>query len=252
MASALPLLGLAAAAALVLSSKKSSASGASALPVNPDPKYDANLPAILESTVDQELLNDTDPSELRRFADSLTIQGYPKAAAALNARATGLEQPVPQPAPPIQPAPPPPVVTPPAPPTVVIAPITITPTTGQEFGVDATPYDGALGYPFVNYGGGFSGDATAVQNGLNLWAMATQFDPNGSSGYYPLTSDGVYGNDTASLAAAFQRWINATKARDYAGIGIGYSALAEDGIAGPATMTYLQPWATLAAGGTVP
>jgi hypothetical protein len=251
MGSALSLIALAGGAALLLAGSKAKAAGgggggSAVLPVNRNPKYDRNLPAILESTVDQELQNDPDPDSLRRFADSLDAQGYPIAAAALRKRASDLEQPVPPPAPNFPPAPPPPVVPPPPPPAVPSGPSS--PQAPPGFGTDAQSWDPSWGFPTAasNAPSRYSGSSNrtqAIQKALNLWGQQVTIDPDMQTGIWPIDQDGSYGPKTAKLAAAFQQWVNLTNAADYLALGMTLtSPLTVDGIIGPQSLPWLAAW----------
>ena len=259
MPSALPLLILAGAAAWALSSGGSKANPGGGGPVpspGPSPKYDADLPQIIEATVDKELASETDPAALETFADALEAAGYPIAAAALRARAAQLEANPVTPPTPIQPMPPPPPAPPPAPPVVVPpspspspAPSPPTPSgalvspTGAGFGTDAETWDSSWAVPSIDGSDaashfvGSAAAARAIQTALNEWAQQTEFPAA------QLKTDGAYGPLTAAMAAGFQEWINVTDGYDYSGIGMTLDApLAVDGIVGPATVAWLNPW----------
>jgi len=82
-----------------------------------------------------------------------------------------------------------------------------------------------------------SQETVAVQTALNNWASATGFqatDVNGAN-FVPLKEDGLYGANTQWVAAGFQVYENSTK----------NAGLKVDGLAGPATQTYLGQWATI-------
>lgn len=82
-----------------------------------------------------------------------------------------------------------------------------------------------------------SDETTAIQNALNSWAAAALY-PN-PQGVDQIATDGLYGPDTQTLAAAFQIWQNATAPG---------SNLTIDGLAGPATQNFLLDFGQMAAG----
>lgn len=241
-AGGLIVFGLGAAALLLLGNESSASAaapvqlppptgGSLGLPLANPPKYDRNLPAILQSTVDAELQNDTDPNSLLTFANSL-LPDYPIAAAALQARAAQLQAAPNAPTPPVQVTPPPPVTPPPTPPVVVassgtttIAPVTIvgtpvtasTPSGDPANGVTNVPWAATMAPPIdVSAAGGIaipasytatSDESRDVQGALNTWATTVGF----TSADLPLTIDGDYGTATQRVASAFQSWVNATQ-----------------------------------------
>lgn len=83
-----------------------------------------------------------------------------------------------------------------------------------------------------------SAETTAIQQALNAWAASAVY-PN-AQGVDQIATDGLYGPDTQTLAAAFQIWQNATAPG---------SNLTIDGLAGPATQNFLLDFGPMAAGG---
>jgi hypothetical protein len=83
-----------------------------------------------------------------------------------------------------------------------------------------------------------SAETTAIQQALNAWAAATLY-PNPQA-VDAIATDGIYGPDTQTLAAAFQTWQNATAPG---------SNLTIDGLAGPATQNFLLDFGPMTPGG---
>ena len=274
----LAIVGLGAAALFLTGSSKSAraSTGAPAtpnpaapvtLPLGNPPEYDANLPAILQATVDQELANDTDPTALLSFAQSLANY-YPIAAAALRARAAALQTPNPPPPPVVPNTPPPPPVTPTAPvivsPTapIVLPPPPLAPSpTGGPNGTPAggliaplAPYQTNLAVDVsgVQIPGNYQGTSQQtkdVQGALNNWASQVGWAPES----IPLTIDGDYGpsqsppaganSNTQLVAAGFQDWTNSTQNPT--------TPLDVDGLAGPLTRAWLAIFLPNASAGQV-
>ena len=210
----------------------------------PNPKYDRNLPQILEATVDQELLKDHDPQSLITFGNALATCGYPVAAGVILARANDLNQPSPPPPPPInpmpapqpQPAPPSPVIVPqppapnptpnpnppptPEPPATPTNPTWASAATGAPDGMEV--FDTA---PAWNTNKPAQSTLAGIQQQLNAWAMAVAYPGQA----FPLDVDGIWGVHTADGTLAFQRYANVVDSAD----------LDEDGIPGPDTQSWL-------------
>ncbi len=235
------------------------------LPLANPPEYDANLPAILQATVDKELANDTDPSALLSFAQSLANY-WPIAAAALRARAAALQTPNPPPPPVPNPPPPPPPVPNPTPPVIVNPPAPIilpnppAPPPAPS-GPNGTPGGGIIQppSPYTPSGSynpvtipdiagqtyyGTSQETKDVQGALNNWASTVGY----TAAPFPLSVDGIYTEDgkesnTQDGVGAFQDWINATQSPT--------APLKNDGLAGPDTQAWLGSYLPNASAGQV-
>lgn len=80
-----------------------------------------------------------------------------------------------------------------------------------------------------------------VQTALNNWANAVGFQGTSKEGgaLIPLATDGDFGSDTQMATAAFQSWAN----------GVKNAGLTQDGLPGPDTQTYLLDWGSISSGG---
>jgi hypothetical protein len=233
--------------------------------------YDPGMTADQEQTVSAMLANDNNVQDLVDYASSL-LPWFPNAAAKLFAKANSLSAaqnlappppaiPLPgspaQPPPPpvnVVPPPPPPVITgpppngggvppimyppppPPPPPPVggvtTLPPVTIT---GSPANLQTPAWDDSWGVPDVSgvaipasYAA-TSQETQDVQNALNAWGIAVNFP----SSDLPLATDGSFGPKSHRVTGAFQRWANNAKS----------AGLAEDGLPGSQTQTYLLDFA---------